>query len=149
MCETKKDATRFRHHFLNNGGVLTVATCLEYETRTVRVGWAIFNPSDDRWVRKMGTYLARTRMNDNPLRFQLTEDEPIVCDYISLRALTLILAVSDGRNGIPKEVWSEHPSAIPKSTLVAIQYECYRIIDLLCQRVGVPVITTCRGQIND
>lgn len=133
-----KEATRFRHHFLTNGGILTVATSLEYETRKVRVGWAIFNPADVRWIRKFGAILARGRMNDSPLYFTLTDDEPVMCDYISLRALQLILVNSGkDKSEIPEGTLQEHPSSIPKNTLCAIQYESYRIMHLLGQRVGL------------
>jgi hypothetical protein len=132
-------AVRFRHHFLSNSAVLTICTQLDYDTRVVRVGWAVFNPNDDRWVRKVGTTLARERMLTANLSFTLTQNEPILCDYISLRALMLMLgAVSD------KAVVSGHhedlPSSIPKDTLEAIIVEIISILGLLGRRVGLPCI---------
>lgn len=137
MCEQKQNATRFRHHFLDNGAILTVATCLEYATRNVRVGWAIFNPADKRWVRKLGTYLARNRMDDHPLFFNLTENEPILCDYISLRALLVILGSCVKNKPVPEAVAQEHPTSIPKKTLKAIVMECDYITSLLADRLGL------------
>jgi hypothetical protein len=133
MCETKI-AQRFRHHFLVNGAILTVCTSLDYSNRDVSVGWAVFNPNDKRWIRKVGNQIARYRLTDHPLKFKLTENEPILCDYISMKALLLIVGVS----GRPPETYFEHhPSSIPVDTRTAIQIEIIHILSLLGMRVGL------------
>lgn len=108
--------TRMRHHFLPNGCVLTVCTSLDYNTRDVKVGYALFNAKDDRWIRKHGNAIARARLEDDDLSFNLTQSEPILCDYISIRALLLILSTG---------------KYIQKSSLQAIQFEIINILDLL------------------
>lgn len=134
--ETEKtNAIRFRHHHLCNGGVLTVCTNVHYTYRLVNVGWALFNPSDKRWIRKQGSKIAKNRMFNNELYFTLSDCEPIICDYISLRALLLIMATSKQYND--KFLPEDHPSIIPKPTIQAIQFEVIEILDLLGQRVGI------------
>ncbi len=135
MCE-KTSAQRFRHHFLINGAILTVCTELQYETRQVRVGWSVFNPNDSRWIRKMGNQIARNRLHNNSIYFVLSEAEPVLCDYISLKALMVIL----GNSLAPPEDCpnpADHPSAISAPTRQAIQVEMIAMIDLLGQRVGL------------
>jgi hypothetical protein len=136
MMNIENRAIRFRHHFLSNAAILTICTHLDYDTRVVRVGWAIFNPKDDRWIRKIGSMLARERMLKDNLAFTLTQNEPILCDYISLRALMLIIgAVSDKAtiNGHHEDL----PRSIPKDTLEAILIEIISILDLLGRRIGL------------
>lgn len=133
MCNNKV-AQRFRHHFMVNGAILTVCTSLDYSNRDVAVGWAIFNPNDRRWIRKVGNELARFRLTHHPIKFRLTENEPVLCDYISLKALLLLL----GMSGITPENYSDHhPSAIPAETRTAIQFEMINILSLLGMRVGL------------
>lgn len=133
------NALRFRHHHLCNGGVLTVCTNLRHDDRAVDVGWSIFNPSDNRWIRKEGAIIAKNRLFNNKLSFTLSEAEPILCDYISLRALLLIMAVSKEPAGsYSLEIHPyDHPNIIPKPTLQAIQFECIEILNLVGQRVGL------------
>lgn len=138
MCENKV-ASRFRHHFLVNGAILTVCTSLDYSTHEVAVGWSVFNPNDDRWVRKVGNAIARSRMESCPITFRLTECEPIVCDYISMKALLLIIGAS-GKKPENCAVREDHPSAIPDSTRTAIQFEMIHILSLLGMRVGLASI---------
>lgn len=133
MSETKI-AQRFRHHFLVNGAVLTVCTRLDYDTREVAVGWSVFNPNDQRWVRKIGNNIARFRLTEHPIKFKLTEYEPILCDYISMKALLLIIGVS---GTTPESDDEHHPSAIPADTRTAIQFEMIHILSLLGMRVGL------------
>lgn len=133
MCETKI-AQRFRHHFLINGAILTVCTSLNYDTREVTVGWSMFNPNDDRWVRKYGNHISRYRLTNHPIKFKLTEDEPILCDYISMKALLLIIGVSGMK---PETELEHHPSSIPTDTRTAIQFEMIHILSLLGMRVGL------------
>lgn len=133
MCETKI-AQRFRHHFLVNGAVLTVCTRLDYKTREVAVGWSLFNPNDDRWIRKVGNNIARLRLTDFPIKFKLTEYEPILCDYISMKALLLIIGVSGAK---PENDAEHHPSSIHTDTRTAIQFEMVHILSLLGMRVGL------------
>lgn len=134
-----KEAVRFRHHFLINGGILSVCTSLNHESGLVTVGWSIFNPDDLKWVRKMGNDIARKRMKNSPLTFTLSADEPVICDYVSLRALMLILGSAKRIGGdiIPVNT----TKSIPRSTLVAIEYEMIRILSLLGERIGLPSIT--------
>jgi hypothetical protein len=105
-----------RHHFLPNGCILTVCTSLDYNTREVKVGYALFNAEDERWIRKHGNTIARARLEDDDLSFNLTQSEPILCDYISIRALLLILSTG---------------KYIQKSSLQAIQFEIINILNLL------------------
>lgn len=137
MC--KKEAVRFRHHFLINGGVLTVCTSLNHDTGNVKVGWSLFNPGDEKWVRKIGNEIARRRLAINPLIFTITDHEPIICDYISLRALLAIIGTSKRtpHNEIPLET----TKIIPRGALASIQYEAIKILNLLGQRVGLESIT--------
>ena len=138
MCE-KKEALRFRHHFLINGGVLTICTSLNHETRSVKVGWSLFNPNDQRWVRRQGNDNARRRLNEFPLEFILTQNEPILCDYISLRALMLVFAAAKRH---PHEPYTnDSTQVIPRQVLSVLQYEMIRIISLLGQRLNLPSIT--------
>lgn len=137
MCDNK-EAVRFRHHFLVNGGVLSVCTSLNHENRTVTVGWSIFNPEDDRWVRKVGNGIAKKRMAENPTVFTLSKDEPVICDYISLRALVFILGTSKRKQG--SDLGSGSTRSIPRQTLEAIQFEVVKILSLLGERVGLPSI---------
>lgn len=138
-CDAVSNAIRYRHHHLCNGAILTVCTNLRHEERQVDVGWSIFNPSDKRWVKKLGAEISKHRLFNNKLYFSLTQSEPILCDYISLRALLLIMAVSKE----PYESYSleidpdDHPNIIPKPTLQAIQFECIEILNLFGQRVGL------------
>lgn len=134
-----KEAVRFRHHYLVNGGILSVCTSLNHESGIVTVGWSVFNPEDPRWVRKIGNNIARKRMEEKPLVFLLTRDEPCVCDYISLRALMLILGSAKRKSG--EGIVEDTTQSIPRNTLVAIEYEMIRILSLLGERVGLPSIT--------
>lgn len=136
---TNNEAVRFRHHFLINGGVLTVCTSLNHENGLVTVGWSIFNPDDSRWVRKVGNDIARKRIKDNPICFVLSSDEPIICDYVSLRALMLILGSAKRMSG--DNIQDNTTKTIPRNTLVAIEFEMIRILSLLGERVGLPSIT--------
>lgn len=133
MCD-QKPAVRFRHHFLQSGSVLTVCTRLNYETRNVDVGWSLFNHEDRRWVRRFGNQIARERMDTAPLKFSLTGDEPILCDYISMRAL-MLLFVAAKRNG--NSIQEGTPQVIPRTTLAEIQFEIFLMLNLLGQRVGL------------
>ena len=137
MNNEVKIATRFRHHFLVNGAILSVCTRLNYNTREVAVGWSVFNPNDERWIRKEGNHIAVQRMDLFPIKFSMTNDEPILCDYISFKALLLILGAS---KKTPNENRENHPSAIPAKTRTAIQFEMIRILSLLGMRIGlVPI----------
>jgi hypothetical protein len=130
----KKTAQRFRHHFLVNGAILTVCTSLDYETREVSVGWSVFNPNDDRWIRKFGNNMARMRLLHFPIKFKLTEDEPILCDYISMKALLLMLGTSGKK---PDDNHEHYTCSIPVETRTAIQFEMIHILSLLGMRVGL------------
>ena len=134
MCNQKQPAVRFRHHFLTSGSVLTVCTRLHHDSRDVEVGWSLFNHEDKRWVRRVGNELARTRMFAAPLKFTLTTDEPILCDYISMRALMLIFVAAKREANAIKE---GTPQVIPRTTLAEIQFEMLLILNLLGQRVGL------------
>jgi hypothetical protein len=133
----KCNALRFRHHHLPNGAVLTVCTNLRHEERQVDVGWSVFNPTDDRWIRKVGCEIAKNRLFSNQLYFSLSPQEPILCDYISFRALALILAVSNA-NPSEFDLPEDQPLIIPKQTMQSIQFEMIEILNLLGQRVGLP-----------
>lgn len=134
-----QSAIRFRHHFLVNGAVLTVCTNLNHILRTVDIGWSLFNPGDDKWVRKVGNDIARDRIKNETLTFNLSEDEPVICDYLSLRSLMLILASAKRQPKTPIDQSSTQ--TIPRASLTAIEYEMIRLISLLGQRIGVPSIT--------
>lgn len=122
---------RFRHHHLSNNAILTVCTSLDHDKKEVKVGWAIFNPNDQRWDRKYGNQLALHRLTYHPLRFIMTEDEPIVCDYISLRALCVILVATCEKED------EHHPSCIPLTTKQAIQLEMVKIVGFLGTRCNL------------
>lgn len=141
MCE---EAIRFRHHFLINDCILSVCTSLNHETRDVAVGWSIFNSADRTWIKKVGNGIARKRMKETPLMFNLSKDEPIICDYISLRALLIILGAS--KREYDDTIQDNTPRAIYRDTLLAIEYEMIRVLSLLGERVGLPSITS--GEIN-
>lgn len=134
MKECQQPAVRFRHHFLASGSVLTVCTRLNYDNRNVEVGWSLYNHDDQRWVRRFGNTIARDRMNTTPLVFSLTKDEPILCDYISMRALMLIFVAAKREGNAIKE---GTPQVIPRASLVDIQFEMLMILNLLGQRVGL------------
>jgi|PlaIllAssembly_1097288.scaffolds.fasta_scaffold00001_159 hypothetical protein len=133
MCD-QKPAVRFRHHFLASGSVLTVCTRLDYETRNIDVGWSLFNHEDRRWVRRFGNQMARERMDASSLKFSLTSDEPILCDYISMRALMLIFVAAKRESNHFQE---GTPQIIPRTTLAEIQFEIFMMLNLLGQRVGL------------
>ena len=133
MCD-QTPAIRFRHHFLQSGSILTICTRLHYDTRNVDVGWSLYNHEDNRWVRRFGNYIARERMNTSPLMFTLTANEPILCDYISMRALMLIF-VAAKREG--KHYEEGTPQVIRRTSLADIQLEMLMILNLLGQRVGL------------
>ena len=133
MCD-KYLAMRFRHHFLQSGSILTICTRLNYDTRNVELGWSLFNVEDKRWVRRLGNQLARERMNTDPLVFSLTQDEPILCDYISMKALMLVF-VAAKREGNAYQKGT--PQIIPRTTLAEIQFEILMILNLLGQRLGL------------
>lgn len=132
--DQKQPAVRFRHHFLASGSILSVCTRLHHDSLNVEVGWSLFNHEDKRWVRRVGNELARTRMDQTPLKFSLSPDEPILCDYISMRSLLLIFAAAKRTGGSIKE---GTPQIIPRETLVDIQFEILMILNLLGQRVGL------------
>jgi len=134
MKECQQPAVRFRHHFLASGSILTICTRLNYDTHTVEVGWSLFNHEDKRWIRRFGNQIARDRMNMTPLTFSLTVDEPILCDYISMRALMLV-SVAAKRQGNNHQEGT--PQIIPRSSLADIQFEILMILNLLGQRVGL------------
>ena len=134
MKECQQPAVRFRHHFLASGSVLTICTRLNYDSHTVEVGWSLFNHEDKRWIRRFGNQIARDRMNMAPLTFNLTVDEPILCDYISMRALMLIFVAAKREGNVIKE---GTPQVIPRTSLVDIQFEMLMILNLLGQRVGL------------
>ena len=136
--QTQKPAIRFRHHYLASGAILSICTKLNHEARSVDVGWAIFNPEDDRWIRKVGNQVARIRLENEPLKFVLTEDEPVICDYISMRAL-MVLLVAAKRVRIEDEIFKS-PQIIPRYTLAEIQMEIVLVLNLLGQRVGLPSV---------
>lgn len=133
MCDPKP-AVRFRHHFLQSGSILTICTRLNYDTRNIEVGWSLFNHDDKRWVRRLGNQIARDRMNSSPLVFSITKDEPILCDYISMRAL-MLLFVAAKRDGNAYQEGT--PQIIPRTTLAEVQFEIFMILNLLGQRVGL------------
>ena len=133
MCD-QKPAVRFRHHFLASGSILTICTRLHHDSRDVEVGWSLFNHEDKRWVRRLGNQIARNRMNTTPLSFSLTADEPILCDYISMRALMLIFVAAKREGNAIKE---GTPQVIPRTSLVDIQFEMLMILNLLGQGVGL------------
>lgn len=133
MCD-QKPAVRFRHHFLQSGSILTICTRLDYSTRNVEVGWSLFNHEDKRWIRRQGNQRARERMESTPLVFHLTSGEPILCDYISMRAL-MLLFVSSKRDGNAYQEGT--PQIIPRTTLAEIQFEMFLILNLIGQRVGL------------
>jgi len=133
MCD-QKSAVRFRHHFLASGSVLTVCTRLNYDTLDVDVGWSLYNHEDKRWVRRFGNQIARERMDTSPLKFSITNDEPILCDYISMRALMLIFVAAKRQGSHFQE---GTPQIIPRTSLVDIQLEMLFILNLLGQRVGL------------
>ena len=134
MCD-QKPAVRFRHHFLASGSVLTVCTRLNYDNRNVEVGWSLFNHDDKRWVRRLGNQIARNRMDNTPLTFALTNDEPILCDYISMRALMLIFVASKRESN--NHFKEGTPQIIPRTSLADIQFEIFLMLNLLGQRVGL------------
>ena len=136
----KTHAQRFRHHFLLNGAILTICTELEYSTRKVKVGWAIFNPNDSRWVRRIGNQIASYRLNNSPLEFILSPTEPVLCDYISMQAIVVIFINCKNPNpGVTPS--SDHPSSIPTVTRQAMQIEIARMVDLIGRRVSLPPIS--------
>lgn len=131
------NALRYRHHFLSNGGVLTVCTNLRHDSREVDVGWSVFNPQDQRWIKKKGCEIARNRLFNNKLYFSLTKDEPILCDYISFRALALLLVVSGGPVDCYNPNIDDHPAIIPQATRTAMQLEMIEILNLVGKRGGL------------
>lgn len=147
MCD-KTNAMRFRHHFLMNGSILTVCTSLNHETREVKAGWSLFNPNDDHWIRKFGNSIALNRLEKFPLKITLSEDEPILCDYISHRVLMLILIASNQKFKNVEDITIHSPSQIPDTVLQAIQFESIRILDLVGMRINLSSITSdeyCRS----
>lgn len=134
MKECQQPAVRFRHHFLASGSILTICTRLHHDSRDVEVGWSLFNHEDKRWVRRLGNQIARNRMNTTPLSFSLTADEPILCDYISMRALMLVFIASKREGNSIKE---GTPQVIPRTSLAEIQFEMLMMLNLLGQRVGL------------
>lgn len=137
MNKQKKDASRIRHHYLDNGAILTVITCLNYVKRDVQIGWSVFNPTDKVWKKKMGNHIANFRMENYPLSFVLTESEPILSDYISLRALHVILSSSLKEKFTFDYDTKEYPDIIPKKTLESIMRECDRISLAFANRLGL------------
>ena len=137
MCENQKPATRFRHHFLSSGSVLTICTRLNYDTHIVEVGWSLFNHEDDRWIRRYGNQIARDRMNMTPLTFSLTVDEPVLCDYISLKSLMLVF-IAARRSGNHQQEGT--PQVIPRAILQELQFEMLMLINLLGERLNLPPI---------
>jgi len=131
----KNAAIRFRHHFLYSGGVLTVATRLNYETREVHIGWAVFNPSDKKWVRKIGSTIAKNRLENSNLYYTLSEHEPILCDYLSLRALQLISGLYTVKNGDFAVNSNANRIPISKTTLDDIIQEMHRITGIFGGRL--------------
>lgn len=93
----KENKVRWRHHYLNNGwgSILTVCTVLDHKTRNVKIGYSVFNGKDKYWIRRYGLVSSYKRLVDDGLNFNLSESEPVLCDYISLRSLLLFLAVSN------------------------------------------------------
>lgn len=136
--QTKKPAVRFRHHYLASGAILSICTKLDHEALTVDVGWSIFNPDDDRWIRKVGNQIARTRLENDPIKFVLTEDEPVICDYISMRALMALLVAA--KRFRKEDYYFKSPQIIPRYTLAEIQMEIILVLNLLGQRIGLPSI---------
>jgi hypothetical protein len=87
----------------------------------------------------MGNNMARLRLTEFPIKFKLTEYEPILCDYISMKALLLIIGVSGVK---PETDIENHPSSIPIATRTAIQFEMVHILSLLGMRVGLDSINS-------
>ena len=131
--QENKPAIRFRHHFLPNGSVLSVCTQLNHETKDVKVGWSLYNPKDEKWIRKVGNNLARERLAKHPLSFTLSSDEPIICDYLSLRALQVLLVSAQRTHGSDNTV---NTKSIPRQTLLEVQIECIILLNQLGRRLG-------------
>lgn len=131
---SQKPAVRFRHHFLQSGSVLTICTRLNHDTRNIEVGWGLFNRDDQRWIRRLGNQIARNRMDTAPLVFNLTKDEPILCDYISMRALMVLFVAAKREGGAYQE---GTPQIIPRNILAEVQFEMVMILNLIGQRVGL------------
>lgn len=131
----KCPAERFRHHFLENGDILTIATRLYHSNREVKIGWAIFNPSDKKWIKKDSSSIARQRLEKKPLLMCLSNSEPILCDYLSLRSLLVILAGTHestlNSNGL------DDVNNLPDSTRQCILIECMRITEQLGKRFKI------------
>lgn len=131
---------RFRHHFLSTNAILTICTHLNHETRTVDVGWSLFNPNDFRWIKKKGNEIARNRLINHPLHYILSKDEPILCDYLSVRSLLVVLGsiytfLNEQKT---EEEYKNHPISTSMETWKAIQFECLHMINLLGNRIGLP-----------
>jgi len=73
-------------------------------------------------------------MDASSLKFSLTSDEPILCDYISMRALMLIFVAAKRESNHFQE---GTPQIIPRTTLAEIQFEIFMMLNLLGQRVGL------------
>lgn len=119
----KSPVVRYRHHFLENGAILTICSELDHNTRNVRVGWSCWNPDDKRWVKRDGNKLAISRMNEYNYSFTLSESEPILCDYISIRALQVIFVNSRNK--------------IKSHTRAHILFEIYKLLAFLAKRYDV------------
>ncbi len=121
----RTNAIRFHHHHLPNGCVLTICGVLNHETREVKFGWSIFNAMDVQWIRKIGNEIARDRLSEEPIIFNLTLDEPILSEYITLRTLIALIPI------IAKPGFSR------VDTLKALKMVIRKATNNLYKRIGV------------
>lgn len=90
----KKGSYRYRHHFLGNGAILSVCTRIDFianGSKIVRLGWSCFDPRDGTWIKKVGSGLSKARLDSSEHFYVMVPNEPVICDYVSLRALQYIL----------------------------------------------------------
>lgn len=119
LCEN----VRHKHYHLLNGAVLTICSNLNKTSREIKFGWAVFNPNDGTWIKKTGNRISYYRMHTKPFSYVLSDNEPILTDYISMRTLLMFYAVSK--------------NLIKDDTRSCLTIEMFKLVEHLRERLDI------------